>query len=140
RMKRLIKIVPVILLTIQAVQAQTNVYECGTYIDAATQAELDAVDTYFGGCVFMEDPNGINYSGSAVKEVQAATQIHITPGFHAGGFDTTGNVHLKIQDSAQFDVVSMNYEDLSAVMRYKKFELGIELPDDILARVNHFLF
>lgn len=37
------------------------------------------------------------------------------------------------------DVAVMNYPDLTNVLRYRKFELGIKLPADILERIHCFL-
>ena len=37
------------------------------------------------------------------------------------------------------DVAAMNYSDIDSVLRYKKLEFGIELPSDLITRINQFL-
>lgn len=42
-------------------------------------------------------------------------------------------------EDQHLSVSVMNYPDLNQVLRYKKFELGIQLPPGILERINFFL-
>lgn len=41
--------------------------------------------------------------------------------------------------NSAMDIAVINYSSLDQILRYKKFELGVILPTDILTRVNHFL-
>lgn len=136
-MKQLFIITTVMLC--QPVSAQINVFDCSAYTGRLTQAEINAAQDHFGACIVMGEQQSVDISGSDNKNVYAAKQIHLKENFHAGGFSSGGQLHLKIAEQNSIDVAVMNYPDLNSVARYKKFELGVQLPADILTRVDRFL-
>lgn len=87
----------------------------------------------------MGGTNSVSLSASTLHKITANSQISIKPGVHLGAFNTDGGTHLKITPKAPFDVAVMNYPNLDAVLKYEKFELGIELPQDILEKVTNFI-
>lgn len=137
-MKKLLLTIAIILV-FHTLGAQVNVYDCTAYTEHLTQAEINAAQDHFGACITLGGNNSIHVSGNDHKTVHGARQIHLKENFHAGSFDETGQLHLKISERSDIDLAVMNYPDLNGILRYKKFELGVKLPAGISERVDHFL-
>lgn len=119
--------------------SQISVYDCDAFNNTVTQAEIDATFyEYFKQCISFDVGNYL-FNGTSNKKVTASTQIALKPGFHAGAYTNTGGMHLNILPKSDFDVAVMNYEDLDNVMRYEKLELGVQLPQNLLDKVNNFV-
>lgn len=59
-------------------------------------------------------------------------------GFYKAEF-AKGTINLKFVDKAAFSVAVMNYSNLDKILKFEKFELGIELPKEIQAKVDNFV-
>lgn len=118
--------------------AQINVFECNSYINHMTQAEINAAADHFGTCIEMGGTQSMNVSGTANKTVYASKQIQLKENTYAGNFNSSGGFRLLVIESG-LEVAAMHYEQLNQILRYKKFELGIKVPAATLTRINHFL-
>lgn len=119
--------------------AQISVFDCNTYSTHLTQAKIDLDSNFYGNCFELGGNDAVIVQNNTYKRIKATEKIHLKPGVHLGGFTNTGQTHLLIADSSNFDVVVMNYDDLHNVLRYKKLELGIPLPQDIQDRIMMFV-
>lgn len=120
--------------------SQISVYDCNAINSTVTQAEIDVVSyEYYNQCITFGDGNNYLFNGSSNKKVTAATEIKLQPDFHAGAYNATGGMHLNILPKSNFDVAVMNYTSLNSVLRYEKLELGVQLPQVILDKVNNFV-
>jgi hypothetical protein len=126
------------LFVLQTIGAQTNAYECTAYTNHVTQAQLNAYRDHFGACILLGESRPINVSGNAERIIYSSNQIQLKENFYAGSFSSSGEMRLTVSEP-ELDVVVMNYSSLNQILKYKKFELGVALPSDILTRVNNFL-
>jgi len=118
--------------------AQVSVFSCDAYNDP-TQAEiLNSGGQFYRGCVDLSDPGNYLLQQSFAQEIKATTNIHVTDVFHAGPYTGNANAHLVLGTASPFDVVVMNYSILNNILRYKKFELGIVLPEPYQTYVENF--
>jgi hypothetical protein len=128
----------ILLLGISKVAvSQVSVYSCGSFglltEDVLNQSEPE----YYGTCIDFNDDN-YSFSNGQYNIVTASESIHLKEGFHAGQF-TNGQMHLRLGEKSDFDVAVMNYPDLDGVLKFEKFELGIDLPTDIQTKVDNFV-
>jgi|GEM_PF-1347065 len=137
-MKRYLLIIAGVFF-LSGLNAQMNVFDCGMYHQDLSPSQVSSQQVINGSCITLGTNGAIQVSNSASKSVFASQGITLKNDVHIGAFDTDGGVHLKITGKAGLEVVVMNYTDLYGVLRYKKAEFGIRLPDDILTRINHFL-
>ncbi len=130
----------ILLTSFLQLNAQVSVFDCSVYTKHLSQTQANAQDTITGTCITLGDNGVIHLNNSNNTTIFAKNEITLKDDVHLGGFDTTGGVHLKITAKAGLEVAVMNYTDLAGVLRYKKLEFGIELPDVIQERIHHFLF
>lgn len=126
------------IVEIARTQPPISVSECNVYTNHVTQAELNAYRDHFGACMLFGGTQPIHVSGNAEHIIYSSNQIQLKENFYAGNFSSSGEMRLIVNEPG-VDVVVMNYPSLNQVLRYKKFELGIALPSDVLTRVNNFL-
>lgn len=80
-----------------------------------------------------------NISGTAKVDFKASKEIHLLPGFSASDFTVDGEFHAFIEE-LPFDVAWFEpTTNVGSVPKYKKFELGIKLPDWVNAKIDNFL-
>ncbi|OJX36992.1 MAG: hypothetical protein BGO87_14530 [Flavobacteriia bacterium 40-80] len=137
-MKRYLLIIAGVFF-LSGLNAQVNVFDCGTYHQDLSPSQVNSQQVINGSCMTLGANGAIQVNNSTSKSVFASQGITLKNDVHIGAFDTDGGVHLKITGKAGLEVVVMNYTDLYGVLRYKKAEFGIRLPDDILTRIGHFL-
>jgi hypothetical protein len=135
-----------LLLVAQQAMAQVNVYECDpAYAPTTAQEVNNAAYHLHKPCILMEnEPYEIitNYP----KYVTASEYIHIKAEdqnqdyFHAGPYSGTDHFWMRIENKdIPYEIWALNYNDLTAIPRYKKLELGIKLEGELLDRINAFL-
>ncbi|MGV3631577.1 MAG: T9SS type A sorting domain-containing protein [Bacteroidota bacterium] len=117
-------------------QSQINVLECTPENSKITQQEFVGPQAEISKPCVVFDGQNYNFSGNQQKTITAYDEIQIKNNFQA---KPTGNgeVHLKA-DKGDFDVFCMNYPDLLHVLRYKKLELGITIPNEVQEKINNF--
>lgn len=117
--------------------AQTSIYTCGIY-PTITQTQIENAGPEFNlPCVILDQI--FDFNGSSNKAITSPTSVHIKPGFHAGNYGPSGGMHIGITPKSLFDVAAINYGSLEYILRYEKLELGVDLPADILQKVNNFV-
>ena len=86
-------------------------------------------------------------TGATSTEFVSATQIRLTPGFHAGDLASEGRFRAHISEGIgePEDVIAMATEPYSYidgntmhVRKWEKLELGLKLPDEYEAAVSDF--
>lgn len=138
-MKKIVYLSGVIIYS-TILNAQTNVFECTPQNSTFTQQEFVSNEEIIKKpCVRFESNTPYIYVGNQDKTIIGINNIHITSKFHAKTYLVTSSLHLKSGNKADFEVVSMNYTDLTQVLKLKKFELGITLPNDIQEKVDQFM-
>lgn len=80
--------------------------------------------------------NPVSFSGSAIGQYFATEQIHLTDGFKAEDFNSTGGFRASIIPVVEEVVI---IEPGNTVGKYEKIEFGIQLPTDIQDAVELFL-
>ncbi|MGV3632154.1 MAG: T9SS type A sorting domain-containing protein [Bacteroidota bacterium] len=117
-------------------QSQINVLECTPENSKITQQEFVGPQAEISKPCVVFDGQNYNFSGNQQKTITAYDEIQIKNNFQA---KPTGNgeVHLKA-DKGDFDVFCMNYPDLLHVLKYKKLELGITIPNEVQEKINNF--
>ena len=118
-------------------QLPISVFDCSINDPTVTQAEIDANDVFYQQCVQFTGSNYL-FDQTDNKNISARTEIRIEEGFHAGGFSSTGQMHLKLEEKENLDVFSMNQADLGAIPQFDKLELGIDLPNQIDQQISDF--
>lgn len=81
------------------------------------------------------------FDQQANVEFKSGKNIKLLPGFKAGNF-TTGHFLAHIEEPAlnAFIYAPVNYHPINnPILKYNKFEIGIELPQDIQNQVNDFI-
>lgn len=144
-MKKLL-IIALLSISIEGfAQTPVSVYDCAAY-PGITQSDIDnAGFEFYRPCVLLGNGQVFDFNGSSNKKITASTKIQITSNptnqsFHAGNYSSTASgLQLAIVPKSDFDIAVMNYPDLMNVLRYEKLELGVELPQDILTKVNNFV-
>ncbi len=91
-----------VCLFIQTITAQINVFECNSYTNQITQAELNAVQEHFGTCISLAGTQSINVTGGANKAVYASKDIQLKENFYAGGFSASGGLRLVVKDPTEY--------------------------------------
>lgn len=139
-MKRYSFLIVLIVCAFQG-KAQVSVFDCGLYAKHLTQAQMNASPQINGMCIFIGDNGAIQLKNHKNVTVTAENEIVLTGDVTLGSFAEDGEVHLKTTGFAKspMDVVVMNYTTLDAVLRYKKLEFGVEIPPEVLTRIDHFL-
>jgi len=119
--------------------AQVSVYDCySNSNNSMTQASVDAGPyEIVRPCIDFTSSQSYFFNGASNKKVTSASTINIQSGFHSGSY-TSGGMWMNIQSSA-FDVAVMNYSDLNGVVKFDKFELGVQLPRYIQEKVDNFV-
>lgn len=116
--------------------AQINVYECPIYT-LVTQQDIDQNNTYTAPCILFD---GVyNFGQNDSKEVIGVNQINVEPGFTAFDFYPGTGMDLILCDYLK-DVVCFSHTDLNNVEALKKFEIGINLPNEIEQRIQEFIY
>ncbi len=89
----------------------------------------------------------VTISGTAEVEFTSGTSVHLTNGFHAGGFSGTGSFRARIDEGlgAPADLVLIApdpgthiQDNLVHVEKWEKLEVGLRLPQVYLAAVDSF--
>lgn len=137
-MKRYLLIIAGVFF-LSGLNAQVSVFDCGLYQEYLSPSQVNSQQTINGTCIVLGTNGAIQVNNSTGKSVFASQSITLKNDVHIGAFDASGGAHLKITGKAGLEVVVMNYTDLYGVLRYKKAEFGIRLPDELLTRINHFL-
>ncbi len=121
-------------------QMPVSVFDCSVIDPTASQAEIDVNDDYYKQCILFTDQENYVFDQDDYKVVTALHEISIKENFHAGPFNSGGQMHLIINPNrSDFDVAVMNYTELNNVIRYEKFELGIVLPEAIQIKIDNFV-
>ena len=122
------------------VQAQINVYDCTINSSTPSQTTIHNENPlYARTCINLATPHTYNFQGGFYETVQASEAIHITSDFKAHNYGANGGMHLLVLPHQDLNIVCMNYNDLDVVVKLDKFEIGIELPADILTKVNNYV-
>lgn len=121
--------------------AQVSVYDCQSFDPVVLPATLEANEpgTFHKPCVLLDAIHTYQFDLDDQLEIKADQSIHLEENFHAGPFNTTGNMHLRIHPQPNFDVLVMNYPDLNNVERFGKLELAVALPQNINDLVQNFV-
>jgi hypothetical protein len=122
-----------------SVLAQVSVFDCYGNNEVTQTQIVNESPIIYQNCVEFPSTESFLFNGSSYTEIRATKQIKVEPGFKAGTFTSTGKMKLMIQTPSPFEVVAMNYYDLSEVRKNDKFELGIALPADLQTKVNNFV-
>ncbi|MGV3631961.1 MAG: T9SS type A sorting domain-containing protein [Bacteroidota bacterium] len=118
--------------------AQISVYECTPENSLVSQQELNSnTAEIYKPCLLFQGQN-YNLVSNQAKTLQAMNVIDFKSGFHG---KPTGNgfIHLKVGNKGDFDVVCMNYPNLTSALKYEKLEFGITLPESVQQRVDNFI-
>lgn len=115
-----------------------DVYECGAVNPPVTQAQVDANYSYYGACVQFDQPNTYLFDQTDNHLVVGGKGIDVAPGFTAHNFTSGGAMTLELCSDLK-EVRAFDVLDLGAVEALKKFEVGIELPANIMQRVDAFI-
>lgn len=125
------------LLYTGLLQSQINVFECTPENSQVTQQELESSEDIFKNCAVFESTLPYTYTGTANKKITAVNSIEIKSGFF-GAPTENGSLSFNI-NKADFEVYCMNYPDLKNVLKFKRFELGITLPQSVQEQVDNFV-
>lgn len=117
--------------------AQVNVYDCYVY-PGVPQYALENSDFFSAPCVSFEQATTYTFGQNDTKTVTAAKQIVIEPGFSAENFTGSGFMDLHICTDLK-DIVSFSHNDLNEVEALKKFEFGLQLPQEIEDRIQFYI-
>ncbi len=117
--------------------AQTNVYNCAI-VDVPTQAEIDATILYSDQCILFDAPTIYSFGQTDNNTVKASSRIDVEPGFTSEDYTLGAGMTLILCDDNR-NVASFSHTDLSNVEALKKFEFGIELPENVNALVQEFI-
>lgn len=130
----------IIILTFSnVIQAQVNVFECTAENSSILPLEFSSnLSLIQKPCVIFENPSPYSYQSPNQKTIKGVNNIEIKTDFYAKPVGN-GFVHLKTGNKADFEVVCMNYTDLTAVKKLKKFELGVTLPNGVQEKVDNFI-
>ena len=130
-----------ILTVAVGVNAQVSVYDCGVYDKNMTQTEVNnSPQSIHAACITLGENGNMNIGSTTQRTFIASDEITLKDDVTLGVFSPGGEVHLKNgEKSGNLDVAVMNYASLHGVLRYKKLEFGIEVPANILSRINHYL-
>lgn len=133
------KLLIILLLAPFIIDAQVSVYDCSAISPIVTQANIEnAGNEYHKPCVLFEGAQQYEFTQDVSKKVTALENINIEKDFHAGPY-TEGNMWLKLEEKSLFDVAVMNYPNLNGIKKLEKFELGIDLPNDIQTKIDNFV-
>lgn len=146
-------ILGIALLTGISLDAQTptpvSVYTCSAHLPPTQSAVLSYPNNTFSRfCVDLTDPgnymfndNTYNAASVANKTIKAGNYIHADETCHIGPFTGSKDMHWMIETPqvSPFDVAVMNYTNLDGIAKLKKFELGVQIPLDVLTKINNFL-
>jgi len=123
-----------------SLQAQTSIHDCLAY-PWVMESDIDAVYEFRRPCIILGSGQSYDFQNSENHKITADSEISITGDqeFHAGNFDASGEMWLALDPKSDLDVAVMNYPNLYNILRYEKFELGVELPSDISTRVNNYI-
>lgn len=121
-----------------ALRAQISVYECTPENSLVSQQELAGGQAeIYKPCLLFENQN-YTWAGSQVKTLQGINGVEIKSPFY-GKPVGSGSLHLKAGNKSEFDVVCMNYPDLSGIKRYEKLEFGVTLPENVQQKIDNFI-
>lgn len=139
-MKKIVYLSSIILFS-NLFNAQTNVFECTPQNSSITQQQLVNQNTPLiqQPCVNFESTAPYNFNSNTNKTIRAINAIDIKTDFHAKANGNNSNLHLELANKADFNVVSMNYTDLTQIKKLKKFEIGVSLPNSIQEKVTEFI-
>lgn len=115
-----------------------DVYECGAVNAPVTQAEIDANYSYYGACVQFDEPTAYLFDQTDNHLVIGGKGIDIEPGFTTENLTAGGAMTLELCSDLK-DVRAFEVADLGSVEALKKFEVGVELPAEIMQRVQDFI-
>lgn len=68
-------------LVVNTAITQVNVFECNSYTNQITQAELNAAQEHFGTCISLAGTQSISVTGGANKAVYASKDIQLKENF-----------------------------------------------------------
>lgn len=126
------------LISIKSGMTQISVYDCNAMNPIVSQAEIDASLEFYQPCIEFSNSSYL-FDGNDNHTVTGLTHILLKPGFHAGSFTPNGQMHLQIEPKSEIDIVLMGNGSLSNVLRYKKLELGVILPNDLQVKIDRFI-
>ncbi len=139
-MKKLIIFLSIAIFVFHS-YSQVSVFSCSNYPTHLSQTDLDGAQQFNNStCYILGENSSVLLENSANKEIFATHEISLKNDVHLGAFDGSGGAHLQINAKSGLEVAVMNYYNLSNVLRYKKLEFGVQLPDDITSRINRYLF
>jgi hypothetical protein len=75
--------------------------------------------------------------GSQIKIVDSSYFNSIPNNYRVNDFDSISEIDFKTR--LDMDLEVLNYKNLSHVLRYKKLEIGIKIPDKLAIRINRYL-
>nr|WP_294859237.1 T9SS type A sorting domain-containing protein [uncultured Fluviicola sp.] len=147
-------IIGLILFSGWTVSAQTetpvSVFDCSTY-DPPTEQEVITFPNgvFTRGCVDLTDPGNYNFNSTTYApylvgniQVKSPTYIHANETCHIGPFLGNNSMHWSIDQVATIspiDVAVMNYDDLNKIAKWKKLELGVQIPSIMNTWIKNFI-
>jgi len=120
-------------------KAQVSVYNCSVINPVVTQSEVNSAYEFHKQCVLFEGPQNYQFGQTDENKVTANENIILKENFHAGPYTDSGHMLLKIENQSLVGVNVMGYTDLNEVKKFEKFELDIELPNNISIKVANYL-
>lgn len=137
-MRRLVPIMVWMCSLISSAQAPISVYDCDAY-NPPTQTMVESSSPeFYRGCVRFANQT-YNFGNTTNMAVESASSVEMYPGFEAGGFTGSGQMTFEINGGSWFPIMLMNYPNLYSVERYRKMELGIQLPEPYKTYLNNFI-
>lgn len=117
--------------------AQINVFEAKNFGQLTKEIFTQSTTKKYFSSV---DINNKVYSFSTNQPLnESVSETFVLPtGYYKADF-SKGNVKLKLSEKAVFNVAVMNYSNLDKILKFEKFELGIELPKEIQTKVDNFV-
>ncbi len=117
---------------------QTSVYDFCPVSAVPDAALTSAPNEHLGICFDFEEGTTYNHPAGVDEEFKASGHIKVSPNFKMGSSATNPD-KFRLASLEAHDVALFEPNDLFAVKRYERFELGVELPEALQTGINSFI-
>jgi len=105
------------------------------------QAQLNPGIVQFDndGYIFAPCQNNLTVSGTKQVDLYSGTYVNLKPGFKTTGLTGNGYFHADVEENPiNLAVFTPEFFD-GQVVKYEKFEIGIQLPENINQAIENFV-